>query len=696
MDARNAKLALARKKLKEHQDKKTHVTENAEIHQVDNGNSYQAVDKVASSDPGLSTNNNEVAVVNLPDFLHHNEPQMIKESDLKTTELLISNKIKLENEISDLQQKMHTLQNNYDQALIYNNNIKQQYIFIESELNSLKEKYLNAVDQLQLKDKIIDELKTSMSSLTEDKSSLTERLEFSNTLLSSKESENSFLNNEIVSLHQQLEAAEIRLQQLSNGSVAENSEKITTDKNQKETLLFKIKELEQQLKSVQKERDQINSHYEHYVSGLNEELKLALKKIDELSIETHELKNREYNLIDQISSMEIQLQSFRNSNKPIPNELINHVDVTELQDNYNSLLVKYENMQKDYNNIMEQLKLTESKIQEMETNKIEPDHEKDNICISKLQADITNDKIAAQRATEQNKKLKMGLQELEDAFVKMSKDKLELTEKLDAEKFLNRELTIKLADNVEIAKELQIKLKAKDDEMIRLQANCREIEKQIVQMKHSDSVCGDHEHTESETNHAETVQVDADLVSLNETCSSQDHHHCNIPTMEHLSHTHNSELIPKEEAMMKLQGRFLKIMEEVADLSDEKHQLEHIILQLQNETDTICEYVALYQQQRSLLKLRDEERNAQLKIFQSECEKMRNQLKELNDIIIKVINDKDLAVHLQNESRQTDIANALNILDNMKTNFLITTDNHFAEMHNFYPCACCSGNVIDL
>lgn len=267
---------------------------------------------------------------------------------------------------------------------------------------------------------------------------------------------------------------------------------------------------------------------------------------------------------------------------------------------------------------------------------------------------------------------------------------------MDAEKFLNRELTIKLADNVEIAKELQIKLKAKDDEMIRLQANCREIEKQIVQMKHSDSVCGDHEHTESETNHAETVQVDADLVSLNETCSSQDHHHCNVPTMEHLSHTHNSELIPKEEAMMKLQGRFLKIMEEVADLSDEKHQLEHIILQLQNETDTICEYVALYQQQRSLLKLRDEERNAQLKIFQSECEKMRNQLKELNDIIIKVINDKDLAVHLQNESRQTDIANALNILDNMKTNFLITTDNHFAEMHNFYPCACCSGNVIDL
>lgn len=43
----------------------------------------------------------------------------------------------------------------------------------------------------------------------------------------------------------------------------------------------------------------------------------------------------------------------------------------------------------------------------------------DNISISKLNADITSDKVAAQRATEQNKKLKTDLQELEEAFVKI-------------------------------------------------------------------------------------------------------------------------------------------------------------------------------------------------------------------------------------------------------------------------------------
>lgn len=43
----------------------------------------------------------------------------------------------------------------------------------------------------------------------------------------------------------------------------------------------------------------------------------------------------------------------------------------------------------------------------------------DNVSLLKLNADITSDKIAAQRATEQNKKLKEDIHGLEDAFVKM-------------------------------------------------------------------------------------------------------------------------------------------------------------------------------------------------------------------------------------------------------------------------------------
>jgi hypothetical protein len=39
--------------------------------------------------------------------------------------------------------------------------------------------------------------------------------------------------------------------------------------------------------------------------------------------------------------------------------------------------------------------------------------------------------------------------------------------------------------------------------------------------------------------------------------------------------------------MEKLEERFTRTMKEVADLSDEKQRLEHLVLQLQGETETI-------------------------------------------------------------------------------------------------------------
>lgn len=42
-------------------------------------------------------------------------------------------------------------------------------------------------------------------------------------------------------------------------------------------------------------------------------------------------------------------------------------------------------------------------------------------------------------------------------------------------------------------------------------------------------------------------------------------------------------------AMEKLEDRFTRTMKEVADLTDEKQRLEHLVLQLQGETETIGE-----------------------------------------------------------------------------------------------------------
>jgi archaellum component FlaC len=46
-------------------------------------------------------------------------------------------------------------------------------------------------------------------------------------------------------------------------------------------------------------------------------------------------------------------------------------------------------------------------------------------------------------------------------------------------------------------------------------------------------------------------------------------------------------------AMEKLEERFTRTMKEVADLSDEKQRLEHLVLQLQGETETIGKILSL-------------------------------------------------------------------------------------------------------
>ena len=46
-------------------------------------------------------------------------------------------------------------------------------------------------------------------------------------------------------------------------------------------------------------------------------------------------------------------------------------------------------------------------------------------------------------------------------------------------------------------------------------------------------------------------------------------------------------LVVNPEAMILLEEKFRKTMENVAELHEEKQRLEHLVLQLQGETDTI-------------------------------------------------------------------------------------------------------------
>ncbi|KOB65644.1 Golgin-80 [Operophtera brumata] len=551
---------------------------------------------------------------------------------VNATEFLISTKRNLELQIVDLQAKNTELENNVITTSEKYQISCQRVNTLENELNNINFNYNSAKEQLQMKDNLLKGLNDEKCLVLEEKNNLQEQLEFTKTFLTAKETENDSLHSQLFNIQSQLDATQLQLQQLTSGAHDPNKYSPETLRQENEILLQKVTSLEQQLKSQLKDYQQINAHYEHYVGELNEQLKSVTRKNEDLNREWHKLSKRETDLIEQIEE------------------------------------------------------LTQTKEFECK--------QSNEVSLLKLNADIASDKVAAQRATEQNKKLKLDLLGLEEALVKMTKDKLELTEKITAEKFLNRELTIKLAEIDEKSNNLHTTLKAKDEEMIRLQANYRDLERVYEELKQTTLSFKDNSNLECLNNNDTEITQDE---SKNEENDERKCHHNTEPCENRalIECSNDSASIPKGDAMIKLQQRFLKIMEEVADLSDEKHRLEHIIMQLQNETDTICEYVALYQQQRSLLKRRDEERSAQIKLFQSECNRLQSQLDELTGILKRFAEDKELSSYFQVQTKHEDIQKVMSLLSNLKKSSIL--DPHKTiEFTNFYPCSCCSGQLIEV
>ncbi|XP_071622381.1 golgin subfamily A member 2 isoform X7 [Heliangelus exortis] len=94
-------------------------------------------------------------------------------------------------------------------------------------------------------------------------------------------------------------------------------------------------------------------------------------------------------------------------------------------------------------------------------------------------------------------------------------------------------------------------------------------------------------------------------------------------------------------AMEKLQTRFTELMREKADLKERLEELEHRCIQLSGETDTIGEYIALYQSQRAILKQRHQEKEEYISRLAQDKEEMKIKLLELQDLVMRLVRERN-------------------------------------------------------
>ncbi|XP_020649008.3 golgin subfamily A member 2 isoform X1 [Pogona vitticeps] len=94
-------------------------------------------------------------------------------------------------------------------------------------------------------------------------------------------------------------------------------------------------------------------------------------------------------------------------------------------------------------------------------------------------------------------------------------------------------------------------------------------------------------------------------------------------------------------AMEKLQSRFTDLMHEKAELKDRVEELEHRCIQLSGETDTIGEYIALYQSQRAILKQRHREKEEYISRLAQDKEEMKMKLTELQELVMHLVSERN-------------------------------------------------------
>ncbi|XP_032304006.1 golgin subfamily A member 2 isoform X5 [Coturnix japonica] len=94
-------------------------------------------------------------------------------------------------------------------------------------------------------------------------------------------------------------------------------------------------------------------------------------------------------------------------------------------------------------------------------------------------------------------------------------------------------------------------------------------------------------------------------------------------------------------AMEKLQARFTDLIQEKADLKERLEELEHRCIQLSGETDTIGEYIALYQSQRAILKQRHQEKEEYISRLAQDKEEMKVKLLELQDLVMRLVKERN-------------------------------------------------------
>ncbi|XP_067105918.1 golgin subfamily A member 2 isoform X1 [Osmerus mordax] len=590
-------------------------------------------------------------------------------------------------------------------------------------------------------------------------------------------SQNNTLRLELDELRKRLEMADTMLQQFSSQSDHSNAnQQIQLLLEEKHQLVAHTAQLMESVVQLQTERDRYNEKIQEegqvwkdkteqllsQVALVAEERDRRINQVQEHEATIEELKN---------SALEQSLKSKAQAD-PLPpgpseRELLLQEALSSLQQEKEVLDIQYQSQLRDNEQLSHMCLEQEERLAELERHAEQEAGEAEDR--RRMLDDVQSDKATISRALAQNRTLKDQLAELQNGFVKLTNENMELTSAIQSEQHVKKELARKMGQlQVDLhnfkeqldhkSKESQALQEQRDQLLAYLQqysagyqnlaSEREELHKHYLQhsqlmdrLQHNEAkgrvqleinqkrleqtlesleqLNRDNQQLKTEVqelnsstlatplrdqgdgvesqlpqevsqksssiilpkdfeNREVMVEMERDEMRsrLEKETSLDTHHQAAELSIEHQQHSNSHDChldynhclhdyghdikkrndhkhtdleggVPVEvyEALRvsteKLQMRFTSLMQEKADLKDRMEELEHRCIQLSGETDTIGEYIALYQNQRAIMKQRHIEKEQCISILAQDKEEMKAKLLELQDLVMCLVGERN-------------------------------------------------------
>ncbi|XP_077917971.1 golgin subfamily A member 2 isoform X5 [Halichoerus grypus] len=557
-------------------------------------------------------------------------------------------------------------------------------------------------------------------------------------------------------LQKKLEMSELLLQQFSSQSkTPDSSQELQQALEDRAQLEARVGQLKDSLKQLQLERDR-------YAENLKEDNAIWQQRMKQMSEQMHKLREEKEHSVSQVQELEASVAELKNqiAVPPVPEppagpseeEQRLHEEAEQLQKELEILAGQLQAQVKDNEGLSRLNQEQEQRLLELERAAEcwgEQAEERKQILES-----MQNDRTTISRALSQNRELKEQLAELQNGFVRLSNENMEVTTALQSEQHVKKELAKKLGQLQEKLGELKetAELKSREAESLQQQrdqyvshlqqyvaayqqhvaayqqlASDKELlHKQVLlqtqlmdRLQHEDvqvKVAAEKARQELEeiqgrleaaTQQNQQLQAQLSLMAMpgegDELDSEEQDEEAARPKLsmpeglesrEAMVEFFNSALAGAEEerarlrgqlkdqrlrcrrlahlvapgprapeemaaapgsggdsvpgethqalqaAMDKLQSRFMELMQEKVELKERVEELEHRCIQLSGETDTIGEYIALYQSQRALLKERHREKEEYISRLAQDKEEMKVKLLELQELVLRLVGER--------------------------------------------------------